>query len=183
MCSNSMHSQWFLGFETLWTESTLVICHIWKIYTKKSLYHSIENSWNHLNNWKKSSLLYTNWMVHTVIQHSNCMSSYTTVDSIKHEWIVDWLVLWSLTSLSTIFQVYRGCHFHWWRKPEYQEKTTDLPQVIDKLYQIMLYTSPWFDLTSVVIGTDCIGRCKSNYHTIMTTAVPWMDSLLYVLYM
>jgi hypothetical protein len=23
--------------------------------------------------------------------------------------------------------------------------------------------------TSVVIGTDCIGSCKSNYHTIMTT--------------
>ena len=96
-------------------------------------------------------------MVHTVIQHLNCVSSYTTVDSIKHEWIVGWLVLWSLTSLSTIFQVYRGCHFHWWRKLEYQEKTTDLPQVTDKLYQIMLYPSPWFDLTSVVIGTDCIG--------------------------
>jgi hypothetical protein len=32
---------------------------------------------------------------------------------------------------------------------------------------IMLFTSPWsgFELTtSVVIGTDCIGSCKSNYH-------------------
>ena len=25
-------------------------------------------------------------------------------------------------------------------KPEYQEKTTDLPKVTDKLYQIMLYS-------------------------------------------
>jgi hypothetical protein len=29
--------------------------------------------------------------------------------------------------------------FYWWRKPENQEKTMNLPQVIDKLDHIMLY--------------------------------------------
>ena len=54
----------------------------------------------------------------------------------------------------------------------------NLSQITDKLSHIMLYISVWsrFELTtSVVIGTDCRGSCKSNYHMITTTTAPFLQ--------
>jgi len=77
----------------------------------------------------------------------------------------------------TIYQLYCGGQFYRWKKPEYLEKTIDLSQVIDKHCHIMLHRVhlAWagFELTMlVVIGTDCIGSCKFNYHTFTTTTAP-----------
>ena len=75
--------------------------------------------------------------------------------------------------LSTISQLYLGGQFTGQGNRKKTEKTTDLPQVTDKLYRIMSYRVHlvWagFKLTKlVVIDTDCTGCNKSNYHTITT---------------
>ena len=52
-----------------------------------------------------------------------------------------------LTPLSTVFQLYRGDQFYWWRKPEDQEKTANLSQSILYIFQIYL---DYFSIVNVI---------------------------------
>ena len=74
----------------------------------------------------------------------------------------------------TVYIYISLCLFVWWC-------LTPLSTIF-RLYHIMLYTLSWssFELTtSVVMGTNCIGSCLSNYHTITTTMAPVMIIIKY----
>jgi hypothetical protein len=58
--------------------------------------------------------------------------------------------LWCLMPLLTIFQLYCGSQFYWWRKTECQEKNTDLSEV----------------------HLAMNGVPTHNYHTITATTTP-----------
>ena len=144
-----------------------------------------------------SDFLKQNRCFFSVCYHSNtgdifmCISYYFVSEELvlteifvfydKMCWLVDWCMVFNATSnnISVIL----------WRSVLLVEETGvpgENHRPVSRHWQTLLqscieYISPWtgFERTTlVVIGTDCTGSFKSNYHTITTTTTSKKSSTL-----
>jgi hypothetical protein len=92
-------------------------------------------------------------------------------------WLVGLFVIWCLTHFQQYFSYVVEVSFIDGRNRRTRRKPLTCRKSLTNFitYCCIKYTSPLteFELTTlVVIGTDCTGSCKSNYHTLMTTTAP-----------
>ena len=114
-------------------------------------YLNIFRKWSCIRFVRTYFLFKVDWLYVVLASCEQYVCNVHGKDTDAHDILIVW---WCLTPLSTIFQLYRGGQFYWWRKPSTCRKS------MTNSYHIMLCTSSWsrFELTtSVAVGTDSIG--------------------------
>ena len=109
-------------------------------------------------------LFVDNLRIHVIVDHR-----YLNFHNMESFYPLLFTMMWFMVFNATFNNI---SVISWWRKLEYPQKTTDMPQVTKSCID---YTSGFKLTTLVAIGTDCRGSCKSSYHTITTAPTNYYD--------
>ena len=123
--------------------------HIWwfSVLIHVQMHHKISKKWGKGCNVKNDkNKLCTHWISLTMTHGTDQWKTWSIITqlmwlvfiNLKYFHIMGVLCLAPLSNNISIISWW-SVFYCWWRKPEYLEKTTDLPQVTDKLYHIMVY--------------------------------------------
>jgi len=101
----------------------------------------------------------------------------SAVMKMKYKHYMFLFVWWCLTPLSTIFQLYRGGQFYWWRKPEDPEKTSDWSQVMIYWFKVNGLRITFYILFLLKIKSiDYLVMCNNNRlftHSRFDSEITW----------
>jgi hypothetical protein len=99
-----------------WNKKYTKLCMTCKVSTS-----TCTNNYSYLNLWLIEWSLWSFIYIREQYISTNVPMIHLYISSMCKRMVYG---LWCLTPLSTIFQLYCGGQFHWWRKPEDPEKTT-----------------------------------------------------------
>ena len=154
------HCFFLLGLKMTSRSQNRQPCQIW---TKIQLGSEVQHSYGHLI-WDMAQGNFKSYFC-CYVKKKRKTRNTTLLEQFQYQHRL--FVWWCLMPLSTIFQLYRGGQFYWWRKPEDPKKATNLSQVTDKLYHILLYGV----LLYMTLWHQCFS-CLLHWHRFVLVFMP-----------